>query len=167
MCHYIIAYSTASWELPQSVSNVLGPWILRIGCAVTCQTEHFKENVWQVCGCWICMNMLTVHFKHLQTCWNHLPISVLSVKCVHLLWELRIRAWCVWAIRCRPKLSKLPLTCDMRLLNIHLRLVVIECCGCRWFTSTTNTLLDVAGSLENRNYSKPQPCHLWLVSTLD
>ena len=45
-CHYIIAYSTASWELPQSVSNVLGPWILRIGRAVTCQTEHFKENVW-------------------------------------------------------------------------------------------------------------------------
>ena len=42
VCHYIIVYSTTSWELPQSVSNVLGPWILRICCAVTCQTEHVR-----------------------------------------------------------------------------------------------------------------------------
>lgn len=153
--HYIIVYSTASWELPQSVSNVLGPWILRVGCAVTCRTA-FQRGLDLSGGSLL---MLTIHFKHLQ---NHLHLKWLKYH-VCLLWiiishhityihtyitypssnvfETNIChllqsvfslcvTWCIWAIRCRPKLSKLPLRCDACDVCAA---CAAEICGCDCF----------------------------------
>ena len=69
-----------------------------------------------------------IHISHIHQAMSLKPISAIC----HLLQSVfsLCVTWCIWAIRCRPKLSKLPLRCDA---CDACAACAAEICGCDCF----------------------------------